>query len=445
MSASVRIPPDQLIDELRILCAQQSSVGQLYNLAVTADLVADLLRRSGLETRIERTAGAPLVIGRRVGRSPFTLLLYHHYDVAPPGPWRAWSHEPFRLAEREATLYGRGVAHGKGPLIAHLQALRALLQADAELPCGVVVVVDGEALNGSPHLADFVAAQHDDLRADACLASGGERDAQGIPFGYAGSKGLLQVQLAVQGPAEPLPAGMAPTIRNPIWRLAWALNAIKSEDEEVRIGGFYDQVVGPSRSENATLRKAHFDEAGRLASWAIPEFLFGMSGPALVQAEITLPTCNLSSFSSEPATDLPTIPARAVAHLDFQLVPDQYPDKVLDLLREHLDDRSFADVTVQALGGFYRPAQTPLDHPFIHQLAAAGTSIYGQPLAVLPLGPFTQPLHIFAARFGLPVAGLACARHTSAPRGPDENLLLEDLLQHGHTLIALMHTCSGGD
>ncbi len=97
----------------------------------------------------------------------FTLLLYHHYDVPPAGPWRAWHHDPFQLAERESKLYGRGVADGKGPLAAQLSAISALIAAEGELPCGVIFVVEGEGLIGSPNLGSVVAEHHKLLKADA--------------------------------------------------------------------------------------------------------------------------------------------------------------------------------------------------------------------------------------------------------------------------------------
>jgi acetylornithine deacetylase/succinyl-diaminopimelate desuccinylase-like protein len=99
------------------------------------------------------------------------------------------------MAEREGTLYGRGVADGKGPLAAHLSAIASIIQAEGELPCGVVVVAEGEGLIGSPNLGAVVAEAHGLLKADACLATGGERDADDRPFCYTGAKGMLQLRL----------------------------------------------------------------------------------------------------------------------------------------------------------------------------------------------------------------------------------------------------------
>lgn len=437
MSVSALIQGDSLVATLRRLCAQPGSAGQNHELATTADLVAGLLRRAGLTVKVARTSGAPVVLGWRAGRSPFTLLLYHHYDVAPSGPWRDWSHEPFQLAERDGALYGRGVAHGKGPLTAHLEALRVLANADAELPCGIVFVVEGEGLSGSARLASVIAEHQAELRADACLGSAGERDVAGRPFCYSGSKGMLQVQLTTRGAAYPLPAGMAASVRNPVWRLVWALSHIKGEDEDVRITGFYDAVEGPSRSENAALRQVRLDEAGRLAAWQLSEFLFGMSNAALIRAEATLPTCNISMLSVTPGSDVPGIPALASANLDFHLVPHQQPEKIFDLLREHLIARNFDDIAVAPLPGSYAPIQTAVEQPFIQHLIAAGEPVYAAPLPLASFGPFSLPLQLFAHHLHVPVAALGFARHTSAVRAADEQTPLDDLVRHGQLLVAL--------
>ncbi|MFV9507635.1 MAG: M20/M25/M40 family metallo-hydrolase [Oscillochloridaceae bacterium umkhey_bin13] len=437
MSALPLLLTERLIKTLRSLCAQPSPVGQDDDLRVSADLIAGLLHRLGMQVQVVNGM-APVVIGRRNGRSSRTLLLYHRFDSPPPGPWMAWSHEPYLLAERDGCLYGRGVAEGKGPLATHFQTLHTLLHTDGELPCGVVLVADGGGLQGSPSLAAALAAHHNLISADACLASVGGRDANALPICFSGSKGLLQVRLSARGPAHPLPAGAAPSLRNPLWRLTWALASIKGDDEDIRIPGFYEQVEGPSREENINLRAIQFDEAGRLAAWGADEFLFGMSGVALVRAEVTLPTCNLSSIHCHPEGDLAQLPATASAVLDFQLVPRQEPDAMADMLRHYLDDRGFRDIMIERLPGGYPPARSTLDSLFVRQVAAAGAEVFGNLLPIVPAGPFVLPLQLIAARLACPVASVGVTHADSSAYGPDEHIPLNDLVRHGQLLNELL-------
>lgn len=438
MPAPTHILADQLVDNLSYLCAQPSTSGHNHELAATARVVSHLMHRAGLEVKIVPTAGAPVVFGWRTGRLPFTLLLYHHYDVAPCGPWRSWLHEPFRVAERENNLYARGVAHGKGPLIAHLQAIQMLLKIERELPHGLIIVAEGERLIGSPHLAGVVRQYTSTGQVHACLSSGGERDAEGRPFCYSGSKGLLQVRLGVLGSSLILPPGLAASVSNPLWRLIWALAEVKGVDEDIRINGFYDKVEGPGREERTILRQVQLNEAERLEAWRIPEFLFGMTGATLVRTEATLPTCNVASLNVSPCNDISCIPTTASARLDFQLVPNQHPDEVFHQLKKHLAEKNFHDVVVEKISGGYAPIQSSRNQPFLQRLVESGERVYGAPLNVLPLGPFSQPLHIFSHYLDTPVASLAVARHDSSEYGPNEHLPLEDLIQHGQMLIEIM-------
>jgi acetylornithine deacetylase/succinyl-diaminopimelate desuccinylase-like protein len=436
------ISTDQLLGDLDQLISRPGSPGQTEELAAVADHVAMLMRGHGLKVETIATPSAPVVIGRRAGRQPFTILLYHHYDVPPAGPWRAWHHEPFQLAEREAVLYGRGVADGKGPLAAQLSAIAALIEAEGELPCSVVVLAEGDGLIGSPHLGGVVSEFHQLLKADACLATGGERDREGRPLCYSGVKGLLQARLSVGGANQALPPGMAASVPNPLWRLLWALAQIKSDQEEVLIGGFYDEVEGPSRTENQALRDVALDEAGRMAAWGLPQFLFGMQGVTLVRTEATMPTCNVAALTLEPAGDFAGIPVAATVRIDFQLVPHQRPQAIMELLRAHLLSKELGDITAERLPGGYPPVHTVFEHPFIQQVSEVGRAVYSAPLVRLPQGPFAQPLFFFAEAFGIPVAAIGCARHDSATNAPNERIPLPDLVRHGQLLIELLGACA---
>ncbi|NJP06724.1 MAG: M20/M25/M40 family metallo-hydrolase [Chloroflexaceae bacterium] len=439
MSRAKTLSTDYLTAELEVLCRQPSSTGQLPELRQMARIVANSLRRSGLHTRIIQTPGAPIVLGHLQGQRPETLILYHHYDVAHPGPWSQWSHPPFQMAEREQAIYARGVAHGKGALVAHLYAIKTLLHREGQLPCSVLLVAEGEGLYGSPHLERLIRRHVLNRPVIGCLTTAGERDKYGKPFCYVGSKGLLRVRLSADGAALALPSGLATSVSNPIWQLIWALNSIKGEDEDIRVNGFYDNVNGPDRKDRTILRTIALDEEGRLSAWQIDDFLFGMRGSALVRSEVTLPTCNLSSFTVEPPNMVVSIPTRASACLDFHLVPDQDPDDIVHLLVQHLKDRSPSTIEIERLPGGYRAVRVDHQHPFVQQLLHTAERVYGQSLTVLPFGPFALPLQLVSSQLGIPVAVVGLARHNSAMYGPNEHLPVDDLMQHSQMLIDLMY------
>jgi acetylornithine deacetylase/succinyl-diaminopimelate desuccinylase-like protein len=124
-----------------------------------ADLLVAHLQQLGLSAQLVPTSGWPIVLGHYDGvpGAP-TVLLYGHYDVQPPDPLDAWISPPFEPAIRDGRIYARGIADNKGQHFAHLLALETLLAVRSELPCNVLVLLEGEEQVGSPHMPEFVRA-----------------------------------------------------------------------------------------------------------------------------------------------------------------------------------------------------------------------------------------------------------------------------------------------
>lgn len=438
MAELSRPSAELLLDALESLIALPGIAGHSDDRAQLIKRMRSLMQQAGLDTQTFQSDTSPVLIGRRNGRSPFTILLYHHYDCTAPGPFRSWNHDPHCLSERDGLLYGRGVAHGRGPLAAHLSALASIIAQQGELPCNVVLIVEGQGLAGSPQLPNLLAEHGDLLHADLCLASFGDRDAHGRPICYSGSKGLLQLRMHAYGASHALAAGLAASVANPLWRLLWALSHIKSDQEEILIEGFYDSVDGPNAQESRALRETVRPDRQRLDDWKIGQMLFALSGASVIQAEVSLPTCNVTSVLAEPSSELALIPTGASALVDFQLVPQQAPQVMFELIREHLATKGLADVELTCLPGGYPAITTPIINPLITALSAAGRDVYAAPLSILPRGPFVVPLALFALAHGMAVASIGIERPDSHIYAANERSSLNDLLNHAQFLISAL-------
>ncbi|MBR3289310.1 MAG: M20/M25/M40 family metallo-hydrolase, partial [Clostridia bacterium] len=84
------------------------------------------------------------------------LGILSHLDVVPAGD--GWTMPPFDLTERDGVLYGRGVIDDKGPTVAALFALRAVIECGVPLKRGVRLIVGCAEETGSEDI-EYYAAQ----------------------------------------------------------------------------------------------------------------------------------------------------------------------------------------------------------------------------------------------------------------------------------------------
>ena len=156
----------------------------------SAAAVAELARSLDIFDRVEvKTAvvpasgveGMPAVLATRAARSGRpTILLYAHHDVQPVGDEALWESAPFEPTVRGGRLYGRGAADDKAGVMAHLGALRALVEAvGPDFDLGVNLFIEGEEEAGSASFAAFLHENADALRADVIVvADSGNWDAE---------------------------------------------------------------------------------------------------------------------------------------------------------------------------------------------------------------------------------------------------------------------------
>ena len=349
---------------------------------------------------------------------------------------------PFEAAIRDGRLYARGVADNKGSLVARLWAVRAWQEVVGKVPCGVTFLFEGEEEIGSPSLEGFAAAHQDLIQADACLWENGSREPGGAVALMAGVKGLLYVELHARGVAFDVHSSQAPVAPSAAWRLVEALHTLRDAAGRVRIPQFYDDVRPPTEQERALMARFPLATDALRRLWEV-EHLLGPEHDAAAMRERLLfqPTCNICGlWSGYTGPGSKTIlPATAGVKVDFRLVPDQKPERTLELLCAHLAAEGFGDVEVTELAGSALPAQSPIDTPLMKALIASARHVYGREPSVLPRIAGTGPMEQLCQRYGIPASGGAGVGHSgSRIHAPDENIFLEDFvlgIKHIATLL----------
>jgi acetylornithine deacetylase/succinyl-diaminopimelate desuccinylase-like protein len=424
--------PDEAQHLLEQLARQPSIAAQNRGIAEMADMVESLLAAAGFRTQQLSVEGAPPVVwGELRGRGPTTVLLYNHYDVQPPDPLGLWESPPFEPTVREGKLYARGVSDNKGEIAARLTAIRALTDAQGDLPLTIRWIIEGEEEVGSPHFAAIAERYADLMQADGCLWEGSGFDPEGRPGLTLGAKGMLYVQYEVQSMSRDAHSGGATVLPSAAWRLVGALSSLRDAAGRIRIPGFYDDVQAPSPEALDALADLTDTEDLMREQYGIETFVDGLTGLALRERQAFSPTCNiaglLAGYTEEGVKTV--LPAQAMAKMDFRLVPDQDPDDILAKLRAHLLTEGFDDVEVHVLGGA-QPVVTPIDHPFVQRIAAIAQDFAGKKPAISPISggtlPLLGPLQHYVGVPGL-FAPTGPGYWGSGAHAPNEHIRLEDL------------------
>ncbi len=429
--------PAHAIALLEQLCRQPAIAALGQGMAEMADLTEELLQAAGFNTRQLLVDGAPPVVyGEQRGRSPYTLLLYNHYDVQPADPLELWHTPPFVPTVRDGKFYARGAADNKGEIAARLAAIHTLRAVNGELPLTIRWIIEGEEEIGSPHFATVAERYADLLQADGCLWEGQGFDVADRPQLILGTKGLLYVQLELQCAGVDAHSMVAPIVPSAAWNLIQALATLRTPEGYVRIPGFYDAVRPPTPAQLAALLdQPDLDDYQRQA-YQVEQFVDGLRGVALRERQAFSPTCNIAGLlSGYTGSGVKTVlPAKAMCKIDFRLVPDQDPHDILAKLSVHLVDAGYADIKLTCLGAA-PPVATPLDHPFVQRIAAVATSFHNQRPSVTPLLGGTLPLLGALQRY-VGVPGLAAPGNpiywASGMHAPDEHIRLSDLERAVH-------------
>lgn len=432
---------DSSIEELKRLVAQKSISAQNIGLSECAQLVAGMLEKRGFQVKVNPTAGAPIVTAEKKGKSPKTLLFYDHYDVQPPEPLELWLSEPFKPEIRDGMLFGRGVSDNKGNIVNRLFAIDAILETAGELPCTVKFLIEGEEEVSSANLEDFVFSHPQELAADACIWESGGVDQNDVPTQYLGLRGICYVELEVETASMDVHSGLGGTIfPNAAWRLVWALNSLKNEEEEVLIKGFYDDVLPPP-DEDLLFLKALPDTAEEYRTrYGVKEFLLGMQGGMdLNFAEVYKSSCTICGLSSgyQGKGSKTVLPAKASAKIDFRLIPAQKPEKILELLRSHLDAHGFEDITITYLGG-ESPSKTSASDPFVQLVVNTARDVYGMPMQIVPMSGGSGPNFIVQEALHLPIASLGAGYPGTGAHSPNENIRIADYLKSAKHIVRVL-------
>ena len=426
-------------------------------------------------TQLLRTNGSPSLYAERLSaNAEKTVLIYLQADGQPvdrsawhqPDPYAAvlkqqdddgsWQIIGWDLAQAglnpDWRIFARSAADSKGPMTQFMMAVQLLTEIKPDLGYNLKVLIDTEEELGSPNLAAAVLANKGLLAADMLLIFDGPPHASNKPTVSLGARGIATITLITYGPRVAQHSGhYGNFMPNPAFALARILGSMKTPDGVVTIDGFYDGVELDDETREILAAVPDDEEAilgsvGLIRSDAVADTL---------QESIQYPSLNIRGLSAAwtGAESRTVIPPEAIAELDVRLVMESDPERLIGLVRHHIEalgyvvldhaptgaerakhERIVSMTSSISYGAFRSDPNSP---PAL--LARAGMKhLYGkEPILIRTMGG-SIPIAPIIAALGVPAASVPTVNIDNNQHSPNENLRVGNFIEGIAILMSVL-------
>jgi acetylornithine deacetylase/succinyl-diaminopimelate desuccinylase-like protein len=451
---------DAVMRELFELLSVPNIASDAPNIRRNAELLVRMLESRGATARILEGSGPPAVYGELLQPGARrTVMFYAHYDGQPVVA-SDWATDPWQPTLRSGSLsapavpvpggrtpddwriYARSASDDKSPIVAMLAAIDALRASGVQPAVNLKFFLEGEEEAGSRHLRDTFERNRELLRADLWIVGDGPVHTTGLPQVIFGARGVVGLELTAYGPARPLHSGhygnWAP---NPAMLIADLLASMRSADGEVKIAGFYDDVVAPTAAELAAADSlARFDdELRRSLLLAATE-----SNNAALPRRLLLPALNVRGIRAGGvgASASNAIFPEAHASIDIRLVPAQRVERVKAAVEAHVGAQGFTvfgsepDSAARATAvrplwlrwdAGYPAMRTDMSHPLSRRVIDLVRESTGRETLVLPSYGGSLPLYLVGEVLQAPLVIVPMVNADNNQHAANENLRVGNL------------------
>ncbi|HEU4685041.1 MAG TPA: M20/M25/M40 family metallo-hydrolase [Nitrospira sp.] len=350
-----------------------------------ATMAAQVLTDLGAEAQIVKTGGYPIVSGGWItgSRHP-TVTVYNHMDVQPAQE-PEWKQAPFAFRNDDGIYRGRGATDDKGPALAVLLAARYAVEQG--LPINIRFLWELEEEIGSPNFSGGLKNRAAIPRPDSVVVSDTiwiAKDRPAMPYGL---RGLIGARLSLRTGGKDAHSGVTGgAARNPLAELIEVANAcVNAKTGEVKIPGFYQDVVKPTNAEIKSFLKSGFQVKRFKEAYGFHSLR--TNDPAEVTRRIwAAPTFEIHGLNGGyhgPGVKT-IVPGHGELKVSMRLVPNQTPEKVFALLKRHVAKLN-PDVKVQP-EGMLHPFKGSFEGPYVECIKRAAQAAFGKEPAFIREG-----------------------------------------------------------
>jgi acetylornithine deacetylase/succinyl-diaminopimelate desuccinylase-like protein len=434
------------------------------NIRKNADYIASMLKRRGVQSRLLDVRGGPPIVYGELNSpgAKHTLIFYAHYDGQPVDETQ-WTSPPWKPTLRDKRLeddgkevsltslpdslpgewriYARSAGDDKAPIQALMSALDSLHASGEQPSVNLKFFFEGEEEAGSPHLPDAIRRYSDPLKADLWMLCDGPVHQSRRMQVFFGARGEVGVEMTIYGPTRALHDGhygnWAP---NPAALAAGLISSMRDRDGHIKIQGFYDDVHPVSESERKAIDAMPDVDSGLKTELGLA---WTEGEPEKLPMRIMAPALNVRGISAGHVGDKAqnAVPTEAQVSIDFRLVPAQTPERVRQLVEDHVRKEGFY-VVRQAPTAEERlthpriirmdwdpgepPSRTSMDLPASRAVVKTIEDSVG-PIVKTPTLGGTVPMYLFSDTLHTPVIGVPIANHDDNQHAANENLCLQNL------------------
>ncbi|KAF0235937.1 MAG: putative peptidase M20 [bacterium] len=341
------------------------------------DLAVEYLKAIGVEAEKAPTEGYPCVIGHLIRDEKYpTVTIYNHLDVQPANPTE-WHRAPFTFFKEDGRYEGRGTTDDKGPALTALYAVRYAIENN--IPLNFRFLWELEEEIGSPNFDLFLKDRAEESKTNSVLISDTiwiNRQRPAVPYGL---RGLLTFTLNLQTGSKDVHSGLVGgAARNPLGELSKIIaECYDASTGEVKIPGFYDEVVSITQEQLQSFLDAGFDIDRFIKVYGFNSLRFD-NAVSVLEAIMSRPTFEVHGITGGySGVGVKTIvPHQAQAKISMRLVPNMDGKKIFELIKNFVEKRN-PDIKVNFLSSA-PPYLGYFDGPFANAAREAMRFAFGK-------------------------------------------------------------------
>ena len=304
-----------------------------------ADYIKALFDKEGIPAKVFALEGhRPNMVARLKGNGKKRpLLIMGHTDVVNVDP-KKWTYPPFSATRNGGYVYGRGTVDDKDNVVAAIMVMLTLKRQNVPLDRDVIFLAEaGEEGSVRYGIQYMVEQNYPEIDAEYCYAEGGGVRRENGQVKFASIQTLEKIPRALELTAKGVAGhGSVPLKTNPVAHLSTAVGKIAAWKPPITInettGAYFKGLAGLSTPEQAQRYRDILSPDPKVSGRADDYFLEHEPSHASMIRTSLSPTILQGGYRVN------VIPSEAKATIDVRVHPDEDPEKVLDEVRQLVND-----------------------------------------------------------------------------------------------------------